>query len=117
MNTFELKDYLESKIVKKEKKHVINQKYDKLKIFFHSITSVLLDKDLSIILLNERSNIIGVYSNDGKDYDYLCNHEFKFNISKLQDNYYIENVNGEELSIFYSPISGEELENIEYILR
>lgn len=116
LNTFQLKDHLRSKTIKIGKENIIDHRYDKLRTFFQSITSVLLDKDISIILLDDKSNIIAVHSSDEKYYDYLHNHEFKLNISKLEDNYFVEDINGKELSIFHSSIYKGESEETQYRL-
>lgn len=114
MNSFKFKDYIESNTFKKEEENIRDHKYDKLEVFFNSITSVLLDENLSIVLLNNELKIIGVYSSDQQNYKYLYNREFNLDILTQQENLPIESINENQLSIFLSPIFRGEIDNTEY---
>lgn len=114
LNTFEINHYIKSKIVNSEKENLIDSKYNKLRVFFDSITSVLFDKNLAVVLLTSDDKIIGIYSSDDYNYENLYSREFKIDIPSEQENFVIESINEQLLSIYLSPIYKGELDNLDY---
>lgn len=104
MKIYNIKDYIESINIKKDKTKFTNKKYEKLSIFFNSITSLLLEENLSIILLNDELEIINIFSNDNYDYGYLYGGIMDLNLPSPKSN----------LSILLSPLFSQDLEGISY---
>lgn len=114
VHTNNFKDFLESRIIRHEVESPADPRYDRLKVLFRNVIPLVEGKRISVILLDGKSRILEIRSEDGKDFaGYITGH-FRLDTAGTEGRYLAGKSGGYPQHLYLSPLCRYEKGSLKY---